>query len=149
MYLVDTNVISAGAPVGPDTHRPIAAWMRANSAHLYLPTVVVTELEAGIAKLRRKGVKRRADSLETWLVGLLHLHAARVLPFDLAAARLAGTLVDLARGKGHEPEFADVAIAATAATRGLTVLTRNVRHFAPLGVAFLDPFRTLPSSESH
>jgi len=27
---------------------------------------------------------------------------------------------------------------------GLTVLTRNLRHFAPLGVPALDPFGELP-----
>jgi predicted nucleic acid-binding protein len=38
------------------------------------------------------------------------------------------------------PGFADVAIAATAEAHGLTVLTRNVKDFIPLGVACFDPF---------
>jgi len=41
--------------------------------------------------------------------------------------------------------FADVVIAATARCHGLTILTRNVRHFAPLGAAAVDPFKTLPT----
>ena len=74
----------------------------------------------------------------------MHLYAERVLAFDLRTARIAGALADLALSKGHAPGFADVAIAATAKLRGLTVLTRNARHFEPLGVPFLDPFVQLP-----
>jgi hypothetical protein len=35
--------------------------------------------------------------------------------------------------------LADLAIAATAQKHGFTILTRNLRHFGPLGVAALDP----------
>ena len=79
-----------------------------------------------------------------WLDLLLHLYDARVLHFDVAAARLAGVLSDRARASDHAPGFADIAIAATAASRGLTVLTRNLRHFGPLGIAAIDPFEELP-----
>jgi predicted nucleic acid-binding protein len=43
------------------------------------------------------------------------------------------------------PVFADVAIAATAKAHGLVLLTRNGRHFASLGVAFIDPIEGLPA----
>ena len=36
-------------------------------------------------------------------------------------------------------EGADLLIAATALEHGLTVVTRNVRHFEPTGVPVLDP----------
>ncbi len=39
---------------------------------------------------------------------------------------------------GHDG--ADLLIAATALEHGLTVVTRNVRHFEPAGVKVLDPF---------
>ena len=35
---------------------------------------------------------------------------------------------------------ADLLIAATALERGLTVVTRNVRHFEPTGVDVVNPF---------
>jgi predicted nucleic acid-binding protein len=38
----------------------------------------------------------------------------------------------------------DVIIAATAVHHSLTVLTRNVKHFEPFGVALQDPFLALP-----
>lgn len=74
----------------------------------------------------------------------MHLYGDQVLPFDVAAARVAGQLGDWAQASGASCGFADIAIAATAASRGLTVLTRNLRHFEPLGVAVVDPFAKLP-----
>jgi predicted nucleic acid-binding protein len=43
-----------------------------------------------------------------------------------------------------EPGFPDLAIAATAVTHQLTVLTGNLRHFAPLGIAAYNPLDALP-----
>jgi predicted nucleic acid-binding protein len=37
------------------------------------------------------------------------------------------------------PAFADVALAAIARSRQLVILTLNLRHFDPLGVATLNP----------
>jgi toxin FitB len=106
--------------------------------------VTIAEIEAGIARLRRQGSRRKADGLTAWLDTVLHLYAERVLPFEVQAARIAGALSDRAHRKGHAPGFADVAIATTAKLRGFTILTRNARHFEPLGVPFLDPFAELP-----
>ena len=57
---------------------------------------------------------------------------------------LAGLLMDRSRAAGHAPGFADLAIAATAGVHDLTVLTRNMRHFAPLDIPAHDPFESLP-----
>jgi toxin FitB len=143
MYLVDTNVVSAGATAklaNPDLVR----WMEMRSAALYLSVVSVAEIEAGIAQARRRHATREAADLAAWLETLLHLYADRILAVDIAVARVAGTLSDRARGRGQAPGFADIIIAATAAHRGFTVLTRNLRHFGPLGVTALDPFAALP-----
>jgi predicted nucleic acid-binding protein len=144
VYLVDTNVVSAGAP--SKTGSALAIWMDEHSEDLYMSTVSIAEIESGIAKLHRRGARHRAEDLTAWLDTLLHLYQERVLPFDVAAARIAGALSDLAQSQGHAPGFADVAIAATAKCRGLTILTANVRHFEPLGVAFLNPLEGLPPS---
>ena len=55
-----------------------------------------------------------------------------------------GALSDLARSRDHAPGFADIAIAATARHHNLTILSRNARHFVPMGVAVADPFDRLP-----
>ena len=142
MYLVDTNVISAGAAAL--TNQPLVDWMDRNSERLYLSTVTIAEIQDGIAKLRREGATRKAASLTQWFETLLHLYAPRVLAFDVATARIAGALSDVARAKGHAPGFADLSIAATARAHGLILLTRNVKHFAPYGVTSHDPFASLP-----
>jgi predicted nucleic acid-binding protein len=66
------------------------------------------------------------------------------LPFDSPTAEIAGSLADLARGRGYSPGFADIAIAATARRHDLTILSRNERHFAPIDVVIVDPYRKLP-----
>lgn len=143
MYLVDTNVVSAGEPsrLAP---APLMAWMEAQSALLFLSAVSVAEIEAGIAKLRREGATRKSADLAAWLETVLHLYGDRILAFDTPTARIAGILSDRARGQGQAPGFGDIIIAATAQHHGLTILSRNVRHFVPIGVPVLDPFAALP-----
>ncbi|GJE77677.1 type II toxin-antitoxin system VapC family toxin [Methylorubrum suomiense] len=148
MYLVDTNVLSAGAPSKPAPALDVTGWMERNSAGLFLSVITIAEIEDGIAKCRREGASRKAGRLAEWLGTLLHLYANRVLPLDLDTARRIGVMTDLARGQGHAPGLADLAIAATAQRHGLTLLTRNLRHFRPLGVIALDPFAALPPEAS-
>ncbi|HLJ64398.1 MAG TPA: type II toxin-antitoxin system VapC family toxin [Stellaceae bacterium] len=141
MYLVDTNVISTRAPARP-APAGFAAWMGAQGTHLFLSAVTVAEIEDGIAKLRREGATRKSETLSVWLETVLHLYSDRILVFDVPTARVAGTLSDRARGQGQAPGWGDIIIAATAARHGLTILSRNVKHFVPLGVSVLDPFVT-------
>jgi predicted nucleic acid-binding protein len=143
VYLVDTNVISAGAP-SRRAPAELVAWIDAHSAFLFLSAVTVAEIEDGIAKLRREGAARRGADLAAWLNAVLHLYGERILAFDTPVARIAGALSDLSRGQGQAPGLADVIIAATAQHHGLTILSRTLRHFEPLGVPVFDPFSTLP-----
>jgi toxin FitB len=143
MYLVDTNVISAAAP-GRPVPSALVKWMDAHSDSLFLSVVTVAEIEDGIAKSRREGATRKSSNLASWLETVLHLYGDRILAFDAPTARIAGAIADRARGQGHAPGFADIIIAATARCHGLTILSRNIRHFEPLGVAVLNPFVALP-----
>lgn len=118
--------------------------MDRNSDRLFLSTITIAEIADCIAKARREGSYRKAAALTGWLEVLLHLYGSRVLPFDVAAARVALTLSDRARGKGRSPGFPDLAIAAIAAAHNLTLLTANLRHFARLGVPAHNPLDALP-----
>jgi toxin FitB len=144
VYLVDTNVISEAAPLPTAAPRELVAWMDRHSSALYLSAVTVAEIEMGIAKARRERATRKANDLTAWLNTVLHLYGDRVLSFDAETARVAGALSDLARSRVRPPGLADVIIAATAKHRSLTVLTRNLGHFSPLGVPAHDPFAALP-----
>jgi predicted nucleic acid-binding protein len=143
VYLVDTNIISAVSPSRP-VPPALVEWMDVHSSALFLSVVTVTEIEDGIAKLRREGASRKGSVIAEWLEAVLHLYGDRILAFDTLAARLAGALLDRARGLGQRPGLADIIIAATARRHQLTILSRNLRHFEPLGVSVLDPFSALP-----
>ena len=118
--------------------------MDQNSERLFLSTITVAEIADGIAKSRREGATRKAALLGAWLETLTHLYASRILVFDVRTAYIAGALSDLARSKGLAPGFPDLAIGATAKAHRLTILTRNLKHFAPFGLSMIDPFTVLP-----
>jgi predicted nucleic acid-binding protein len=144
VYLLDTNIISVGSPVWEAAPRELVSWMEENSPALHLSAVTIAEVEDGIAKLRREKASRKADGLSAWLDALLHLYSERILAFGVQEARMAGALSDKARAKGRSPGFADIIIAATASANSLIILTRNQRHFKPLGVRAINPFDGLP-----
>lgn len=102
--------------------------------------MTLAEICEGIARLRRSGAERRADAFDAWLRDILNRYDYRILSLDVGCAFEAGRLSDLAVAAGRHPGIADIVIAATAQAHGLTVLTRNLKHFVPLGVACLDPF---------
>jgi predicted nucleic acid-binding protein len=56
-------------------------------------------------------------AMSAWPRTVLRLYGDRVLPFNGPTAEIAGVLADLARGHGHFPSFADIAISATARRR--------------------------------
>jgi hypothetical protein len=118
--------------------------MARNSGQLYISTATVAEIEIGIAKARGKRATRKAMGLSRWLESVLTLYLGRILVFDLRAARQAGVLAQLSRANGREPDFEDLAIASIAKSRGLVVLTRNVKHYRPFEVSLHDPFVSLP-----
>ena len=122
VYLIDTMVLSE---------------LRRHQQHddLFLSVVSIGEIERGFARQRTVDASF-AEELATWLKRLLHLHRERLLAVDLPVARRWG---QLSAALGHDS--ADLLIAATALEHGLTVVTRNLRHFAPSGVATLDPWQ--------
>jgi predicted nucleic acid-binding protein len=147
-YLLDTSVVSVLAP-GRESFvpTPLSEWLQAHHKQLYLPCIAIAEMAQGIGKLRRAGGAERADRLDRWLDGLLSIYADRILPLDAQAARLAGDISDAAMAQGRHPGFADVAIAALAQNAGLLLLTCNLKHFEPLGVACADPLVALPPGQ--
>jgi len=142
MFLVDTNVISSLAPTKQEKKKQLVEWLDKVSSQLFLSVVSAAEVRAGIAKAQREGATTKARRLTEWWGSIEHLYAEKILPFDLKCAHTAGEILDGARA--HQPGFEDIAIAATARTYDLTVLTRNLRHFEPLGVRTIDPYLTMP-----
>ncbi|HWU65144.1 MAG TPA: type II toxin-antitoxin system VapC family toxin [Ensifer sp.] len=142
MFLIDTNVISALAPSKRQGFETLLDWLDKASPRLFMSVISAAEIRSGIAKAEREGATAKAQRLSEWWNSIEHLYARRILPFDLRCAHAAGDILD--RARAHDPGFEDIAIAATAEVHDLTVLTRNVRHFQPLGVPTVDPFERLP-----
>lgn len=139
-WLFDTSIISALAPGRPPLAPEAVAWFAERNANLFLPSILVTEIETGIVKLQRVGSSRRAAELGAWFDRVLYLNGDRILSFDLIAAHIAAELNDTAEAIGRHPGFANVAIAAIAKSHDLVLLTANLRHFEPSGVEALNPF---------
>lgn len=144
-YLLDTNAISMLAPqsakerIFPPHVAIFRTWVREHGEELFLSTVTLAEIQAGISQLERKGASRRAAALSHWLNAILELYDSRTLPLTSGVALEAGRLLDRAIGAGSDPGFEDAAIAATASVHGLTIVTANTRHFEAFDVASISP----------
>ncbi|MGI5186931.1 type II toxin-antitoxin system VapC family toxin [Promicromonospora sp. CA-289599] len=134
MYVLDTNVISALRR--PDREPLVADWARTVPlVDQYITALTVAEIERGVVRKEQTDPAQGAI-LRRWLAErVLPGFAGRVLPFDLPAARI------LARYPvpEHAP-YDDAQIAAVAEAHGMTVVTRNLRHFTPLGVRVFCPW---------
>ena len=134
MYLLDTVVLSELRKRRRDPG--VVAWVeRQRTADLFLSVVTIGEIERGIALLKNDQDPEFAGALVAWLDTVLVLYGDRILPFDLGASRRWGQLSAVLGN-----DSADLMIAATALEHGLAVVTRNVRDFAPTGVAVYNPF---------
>ena len=133
MYLIDTMVLSELRLRQRDPG--VVAWVSSQRQEdCFLSVVSIGEIERGIAR-KRSSDERFATQLAGWLDQLLRLYGDRLLPVDVAVARRWG---QLSAEIGHDS--ADLLIAATALECGLTVVTRNLRHFTPTGVQTLNPW---------
>lgn len=142
MYLLDTNIVSRLDPRRHGSARDLVAWIRRNGTHLWLSVITLTEIEAGILKLRRDGQGGRAEQYEALRRAIEADFGDRVLAVDTAVALAIARLAETARPAVIE--WKDLIVAATARVHGLTVLTNNLRHFEPTGVPVLDPLARLP-----
>lgn len=142
MFLIDTNVISALGPSKRPLSPELVEWLDRASQQLFMSVISAAEVRSGIAKAEREGETTKARKLTEWWEVIEYLYGEKLLPFDLRCAQVAGQILDGARA--HQPGFEDIAIAATARVHDLVLLTRNLRHFEPLGVRSIDPFKTLP-----
>ncbi len=132
-FLLDTNVVS-------ELRRPrlsarLSSWFDDQSSQdLFLSIVTLGEIRQGVEQLRSKDAKQ-ANVIDRWLNGLTQFYEDRLLYVDGAVADEWGRM----RARRSVP-VTDALIAATARVHGLTIVTRNGKDFAGLGVELLNPF---------
>jgi predicted nucleic acid-binding protein len=137
MFLLDTNAISEPKRARPDTG--VISWLNDQLlSDLHISVITVGELRRGIVRLEPG---RRRDDLDFWLADLILRYDERILPVDLDVTERWASLAELNRAAGRASEMTDELIAATAHVHGLTVVTRNVRHFEHSGCRVLSPWR--------
>ena len=138
MYLLDTNVISEFRKVRiGKADRQVAVWANSIPAEsMFLSSVCILELELGILLIERRDAMQGAI-LRAWLEGfVLPSFTGRILVVDTLVA-LRGAALQVPNPRSYR----DVLIAATALVHGMTLVTRNVKDFAPTGVAVLNPWQ--------
>lgn len=134
-YLLDTNVVSETRKPRADS-RVIAFLSTADAAGLFLSVLTLGELRKGVAAKRRSDPVS-AGQIAAWVDGIEMTFADRVLPIDAATATCWGEL-----SAGRSIPVIDTLIAASAMSRGLTLVTCNTRDVESTGVRLFDPWQT-------
>jgi tRNA(fMet)-specific endonuclease VapC len=121
IYMLDTNISSAAMKGDPSVGAkldvlPQDTWC--------VSAVTASEHVFGVAK--------RPEALRLALVVREFLQVAEVLPWDRAAADAHGVLRAHLKRAGTPVDSYDSMIAAHALSRGLILVTDNVKHFSPV-----------------
>jgi tRNA(fMet)-specific endonuclease VapC len=121
MYCFDTDTLSAVIRRDPPLHliRRLAQVPPADQA---TTTITLGELLYGAARRGSERLTRQVREVVST--------ATSILPFDNEAAEAYGPLRARLEGEGRRLDEPDLRIASIALSRGLTVVTGNVRHFA-------------------
>ncbi|PZM17201.1 type II toxin-antitoxin system VapC family toxin [Rhizobium tubonense] len=140
-YLLDTNAISMFSPSRASATQAFCDWMDEQEKvnGIYLSAMTIHEIEKGVHLLQHRGATVKAAGIRFWLKGLVSIYGHNILPLDRDVAVESGQLEALAVASGHNPGAADAVIAGTAKFHRLTVITHNLKHFQPFGVAAQGP----------
>ena len=136
-YLLDTNVISEWMKPRPDPN--VARWLaEADEDQIWLSVITFAEIRLGIEEM---AAGRRRDALLTWLENDLPARfEGRIIGIGLAVAAAWGVIMARGRKAGRSLNDIDAFLAAIAQVRGLTLVTRNTKHFESLGLELLNPW---------
>ena len=139
-FLLDTNIPSEMTRLNPQPS--VSGWLDdADDNQLYFSVVSLGEVLKGVTPLSES--KRRSE-LQQWLDETLRpWFEGRILPVNQPIAERWGVLAGQCQLRGRPLKVIDGFIAATAVEHDLTVVTRNVKDFAGLGVTVFNPWDTL------
>jgi predicted nucleic acid-binding protein len=119
-YCFDTDILSATIRPAPPLHL-IRQLATVPPQEQFTTSITVGELIYGARRVGREDLSRRVEQLIR--------RAQTVLAFDTTAARTFGFLKATLEQRGTPLAEPDLRIASIALSRGLILVTRNVRHF--------------------
>ena len=125
MILLDTNLLSEMFKPAPARH--VEMWLNQQRARdLYLSSVVLAEIEAGLAIMPdgRRKTKITQDFYDT-----VSVFGDRVLMFDDVCAEAYGEIFATRVRLGRPIEKFDCMIASTAIVHQCILATRNIKDF--------------------
>ena len=132
---LDTNVVSESTK---DVRNPrVIAFLHEQTTRLWLPSVVVHEMEYGIQSLPSG---QRLNRPRGMVDGIVASFSNRILPLERNGAEWAAIYRAQARRDGRLLRLSDALIAGIAKANDLTIATRNVRDFEGLDVEVFNPW---------
>lgn len=136
-YLLDTNVVSEWVKPQPDP--AVMSWLAdVDEERVFLSVATFGEIRHGIERMPEG---RRRARLAIWLADDLPTRfEGRILGIDRRVAEAWGVVMARGQKAAVTVGAMDVFFAATAEVHALTLVTRNVRDFARLGVSLFDPW---------
>jgi predicted nucleic acid-binding protein len=141
LYLIDTNVVSEFIKPSPNSR--VIDWVRRGEPQtLFVSAITAGELRLGTEAMP---LSKRRTELERWLdQGLPDWFSSNLLPVTKDIADRWGRVTIRPKRGGVTLVTPDGLIAATALEHNLTLVTRNVKDFAGLGVSLLNPWEPQP-----
>jgi predicted nucleic acid-binding protein len=119
-YCFDTDILSATIRPAPPLHL-IRRLATVPPQEQFTTSITVGELIYGARRVGREDLSRRVEQVIR--------RAQTVLAFDTTAARTFGFLKATLEQRGTPLAEPDLRIASIALSRGLILVTRNVRYF--------------------
>ena len=135
IYLIDSNVVSESMRPAPSAR--VVTWLDRHAGNCAMPTVAIFEVRAGINSMPPG---RRRDELMGAFERIVARFGPRVVSFDRPSAEMAAELASVSASAGRTMTTGDVQIAGIAGAYGLTLVTRNVKDFAAIGIDLVNPW---------
>jgi toxin FitB len=141
MIVLDTNVLSES--LRPEPSERVGRWVAAQSPQdMFITTITIAEMLYGL-EITPAG-KRRAGWEAAWEAAIERIISrgfdGRVLPFDVASARIYGRLSAAREKIGRPISQSDAMIAAISRSRNAAIATRNTKDFEHCGVKLINPW---------
>ena len=136
MILLDTCVLSE--TLKPSPSESVLNWFDSiPEEHLYLPSLVLGEINQGIYRLQDGSRKKE---LILWLENLRYRFKSRILPIGEETALIWGRNQGQWKQKGIQVPLVDGLLSALSQEYDAIMATRNIRDFEKTGIQLTNPW---------